>query len=217
VRSGLAEENGPTPERSDRKAWNDRYLRGDTPWALGAPSPPLVEAVRRGRIQRGRVAIPGAGTGDEAVFLARRGFDVTAFDIAPAACAALRRKAEEAGTAVTVVCCDALSELNGGPCRAAFDCLFEQTFFCAIPPERRPEYVRMAHDLLKPGGMLFGVFFVFPGGEDGPPFTTDEGELRSLFEPAFEILRLERCEWSHPRRAGEELWAEFRKPAGGGG
>lgn len=192
-----------TPE-----AWTQRYEDGNTPWDLGTVSPPFVEAVKQRRFTPGRLAIPGCGRGHEAIYFARHGFTVTAFDIAVPACNALRNAAHQAGVALNVEVGDALAV----PKRfeGAFDYVLEQTFFCAIDPNRRLEYVEAATKLLKPGGTLFGLFFDFKS-DDGPPFGSDADELRALFSDQFHIRVLERCETSHPRRRGDELWAEFEK------
>src|SRR5690606_8627042 len=73
--------------------WENRYQQGQTPWDLGTVSPPFVDVYNRRRLKPGRLAIPGSGPGHEAVYFASRGFDVTAFDVAPSACRALEARA----------------------------------------------------------------------------------------------------------------------------
>lgn len=196
------------PDQDRDIDWETRYQLEATPWDLGEVAPPFVDAFERGLVPPGRLAIPGAGLGHEAVFFARRGFAVTAFDIAPSACRALEERSRALGLTIDVVCGDvfaASSRYDG-----AFDAVLEQTFFCAILPERRADYVRLVQRLLKPNGLLFGVFFDIDD-EDGPPFGTDSEELRRLFEPAFDLVTLERCRTSHPRRRGQELWLMARR------
>jgi SAM-dependent methyltransferase len=65
--------------------------RGETtvPWADLAPNPQLVAWAEGNDVTGpGRAAVVGCGYGDDAEFLAARGFTVTAFDVAPTAVAA---------------------------------------------------------------------------------------------------------------------------------
>ena len=57
------------------------------PWADLAPNPNLVSWLERGQVDgKGKSAlVVGCGLGDDAEELSRRGFQVTAFDIAPSA------------------------------------------------------------------------------------------------------------------------------------
>jgi 2-polyprenyl-3-methyl-5-hydroxy-6-metoxy-1,4-benzoquinol methylase len=56
------------------------------PWADLKPNRNLVEWLDRGIVApRGRALVVGCGLGDDAEELARRGWTVTAFDIAPTA------------------------------------------------------------------------------------------------------------------------------------
>lgn len=62
------------------------------PWADGEPNPHLVEWLSGGAVPAGRKAlVVGCGMGYDAELLARHGFAVTAFDVAPTAVAAARR------------------------------------------------------------------------------------------------------------------------------
>ena len=72
-----------------------------------------------------------------------------------------------------------------------FDVVFEHTCFCAIPPERRPDYVSAVASALRPKGCLLAIFYLDPGldpGENGPPFGVTREELDALFGPRFTIL-----------------------------
>ena len=79
----------------DKAYWEERWRRAHG-WGLEA-NPYLVEVA--GGLPPGRVLDAGCGQGAEAVWLAGRGWRVTAVDISGAALAAARTRAEAAGVA----------------------------------------------------------------------------------------------------------------------
>jgi SAM-dependent methyltransferase len=84
------------PEQADAKArWENRYQTGDTPWDTGRPSAELVAVLDSGVIQPCRALELGCGTGTNAVYLAQRGFSVTAIDLSAAAIARAQRRARD--------------------------------------------------------------------------------------------------------------------------
>src|SRR3954463_4819979 len=80
--------------------WNRRYAENDTPWDMRIPSRELTRVLDNGLI-RGRTALElGCGTGTNAIFLAERGFQVTAVDGAALAIEQARRLADARNVAV---------------------------------------------------------------------------------------------------------------------
>ncbi|CAE7765106.1 unnamed protein product [Symbiodinium microadriaticum] len=67
------------------------------PWDVGIPQPALAVALADGEVLGPRILDIGCGTGENAVFLAENGFDVTAFDIVPAAVTLARQRLHAAG------------------------------------------------------------------------------------------------------------------------
>jgi thiopurine S-methyltransferase len=187
--------------------WQQRYLEGRTGWDLGAASPPLQAYIDQlGRTDL-RILVPGAGRGFEAEYLYRKGFDdFTVLDIAPFPLKQLADRLPSDFPAERLVEGD-FFEYDGGP----FDLILEHTFFCALPPEARPRYAEKMAELLRPGGILAGLFFDFPLTPDGPPFGGSPEEYQKLFAPGFSIRVLERARNSIPPRAGRELFFIFEK------
>jgi SAM-dependent methyltransferase len=93
----------------------------------------------------------------------------------------------------------------------SYDLILEQTFFCALSPSLRNDYVTHMHRLLKSGGKLVGLLFQFPLTESGPPFGGSATEYLDRFEPLFSIQTLETCYNSIPPRQGNELFFIFNK------
>ena len=90
--------------------WDTPY-RGRQPplWDAGRPSSELIKAVEGGTIRPCRVVELGCGSGTDAVYLAGRGFDVTAIDIAPTALSLAQEKARKAGASVRWLLADVLA------------------------------------------------------------------------------------------------------------
>lgn len=81
----------------------DAVYRGDgpyqavpAPWDIGAAQPSLLPVEAAGLIT-GAVLDAGCGTGENALFLAGKGYDVTGLDLAPAAIAQAQDKAKQRG------------------------------------------------------------------------------------------------------------------------
>lgn len=92
-----------------------------------------------------------------------------------------------------------------------FDLILEQTFFCALDPKLRRDYVNQMANLLTPEGRLIGLLFNIPLNTDHPPFGGNEEEYRKLFSSIFEIEIMETAYNSIPPRAGNELFIKLKK------
>jgi SAM-dependent methyltransferase len=94
--------------------------------------------------------------------------------------------------------------------QGCYDLILEQTFFCAIDPALRSNYVAKMIALLKPGGKLVGVLFnrMFDGG---PPFGGSKQEYEALFTPLFNQIKLEHCYNSLESRLNTELFLIAQK------
>jgi methyl halide transferase len=197
------------PSISRPDFWEGTYQQGQTGWDLGQAAPPFVGLLTGDDAPPpGRLLVPGCGRGHDALLFARFDFDVTGVDFAPSAVKAATVAARAAGLPATFVEADLFTLGRRWPGR--FDYVAEHTCFCAIDPARRPEYVEVVRDVLRPGGELIAIFFAH-GRPGGPPYTTDEAEVRALFEPSFDILGLAPATNSVPRRLGQEIVGRLRR------
>lgn len=188
---------------TDPQDWEQRYREGRTRWDLGGAPPVLVRAIAaRPAPPRLRVLVPGAGFGHDALAWARAGHRVASVDLAPSAVRALRACAERAGLTLDV----REGDLFALPAAwsSAFDVVWEQTCFCAIPPERRLDYVRAVAEALVPGGTYLGLFWNH-GQPAGPPYDIAWEAVRSLFLGRFEEAGAEPVPDSVPGRSHETL------------
>ena len=107
---------------NDPKRFEERYRTGNTPWDHGAVDFNLVEMVADRPIAPCQAIDVGCGTGDNAIWLARQGFEVSACDISPTAVEEARRRAQAAGAECSFCVLDFLGEdVPGGPFGIAFD------------------------------------------------------------------------------------------------
>lgn len=195
--------------KSQPTFWENRYQTANAPWDLGRPAPPLVHFFEQVIAPRtGEIIVLGCGQGQDAVFLAQQGLQVTAVDFAPSAIRATQKLAAAQNASLTALEQDIFR--LGASHSQQFDYLFEHTCFCAIAPERRQDYVALAAALLKPNGYLYGIFFTH-NRSGGPPWATTTDEVNQLFSPYFEVVSLQLIETSIPQRQGFEHFGVLRR------
>ena len=191
----------------DAEYWETRWQGQQTGWDIGQASPPLVQYLKGISDRQTRILIPGAGRAYEALYLHQQGYkQVFVCDWAPSAFDYLRETAPDFPEDHFLV--GNFFELEP---KAPFDLLLEQTFFCAIDPALRPQYVAKAAELLDDDGTLAGVLFAHEFPFPGPPFGGKAAEYHQLFSTAFEILTMEITPYSIAPRLGNELFVELKK------
>lgn len=153
------------------------YRHGTPPWDIGRPQPVIVDLAERGMFG-GAVLDAGCGTGENALYLASRGFDVVGVDAAPEAIAQARAKARERASVATFLVGDALAlERLGRIFDAAIDCGLFHTFTDAD----RLRFERSLHRALRPGARY--VLLCFSENQPGPfgPRRVTRAEIRATF------------------------------------
>ena len=189
--------------------WDARYVAGDTPWDKGAAHPALLARLKTLPIAA-RVLVPGCGAGHDVRAIAAEGAAfVLGLDVAPSALN-LARSFPKAGNE----CYQEGDFLTGNAVPpGSFDVLFEHTCLCAIPPERRADYVRAAAMALRDGGFLLAVFFTNPENPDphSPPFRCNLAEMTLLFSKDFEMLETSAAIPTYSERESRETLCLLRK------
>ena len=186
--------------------WSQRYHEKNTPWDMGTASPPLTAYLQTLNHKSQKILIPGAGNAYEAEWLWLNGFTNTyVADVAPEPLQGLKRR-------VPAFPDEQLLLGDFFALDQQFDLVVEQTFFCALQPRQREDYMLKMKEIIRPGGSLMGVLFDFPLTEQGPPFGGSLDEYKQLFSKEFKIHKLERCYNSIKARAGNELFIHLIKP-----
>lgn len=204
LRSGALEVEVPASvwaERFDavyREASGDR---GRVPWSHRKPNPAMVNwmnAEAHCHLRPGaRIAVVGCGLGEDAVFLADRGYDVCAFDISGAAIEWARRLHPQHAE---MFCTADLLDLPANLLHR-FDLAVEVHTLQAFPPSFRGSIARGIADLLTHGGLVLACARGRPDDVPldqvtGPPFALTPAELSEAMseaglEPVGEVVSFE--------------------------
>jgi SAM-dependent methyltransferase/3-polyprenyl-4-hydroxybenzoate decarboxylase len=183
VRHVLAE-IAPHPRLpADPDAWERLWSTTATahlPWHGDALDAPLAAALDARKVSGRRLVDLGTGAGTVAIEAARRGFTVTATDVAPTA---LGRARERAGELPIVWVLDDVTACRlPGP----FDVAVDRGLLHCLPRDRWPAYAAAVTNVIAPGGSLLLVAHE-PGGELATTPVTD-ADVRGLLS-SFELVR----------------------------
>jgi SAM-dependent methyltransferase len=155
-------------ERGEPLAWFERLYReaaagaAAVPWADLVPNPHLVEWLEAHPSTPGRALDVGTGLGDNAEELARRGWEVVAFDISGTAIDGARKRFPASPVHYTV------ANLLRPPAawHGAFDLVAETYTLQVLPPAERAVAARKLGDLVARAGTLV---VIARGREPGDP------------------------------------------------
>jgi len=185
--------------------WNNQYEANTTGWDLGEVSPPLKAYIDQLTNKNLKILIPGCGNSYEGEYLLKNGFtNITVIDIATHLVHRLQVKFAPDPN-INIVQGDFFKH------EGKYDLILEQTFFCALNPSLRIDYVAKMNELLVPGGKLVGVLFDREFEQQGPPFGGCKCQYEPMFERDFEIKTFELCNNSFVKRSGTELFINLAK------
>lgn len=172
-----------------KRRFEEIYRSGNMPWDIGRPDFNLRQILKTFDIAGGRALEIGCGTGDNAMFLAQSGFDVTATEIVDRALEAACSKAKDKGVNCRFVLKDILEK--DIPC-TPFNFVFDRGCFHSFDsPDKRKKFAQVVAGHLAPGGYWLSLL----GNADekrqgpGPPQRTAL-EIIEAVEPFFEIILL---------------------------
>ncbi|NKY11380.1 SAM-dependent methyltransferase [Cellulomonas hominis] len=181
----------PREVRHDRAFWEERYRSADRIWS-GRPNAQLV--AEAGDLPPGRALDVACGEGGDALWLASRGWEVTAVDLAQAALDRVDAALEQAGPEVAARVRTVRGDIGSwDPGAGRYD-LVTSHFLHLPPADRAPAFARMAA-AVAPGGTLLVV------AHHGSDLATTIGrpDLPELFfEPAEVVAALEPGDWDVP-------------------
>ena len=172
----------------------------EIPWNIESTPEILIELLETGMVASCKALDAGCGTGNYAVYLAGRGFEVTGIDISPSAIEIAKKNASSKGVECDFIVADVLGDLK--EVNGTFDFVYDWQLMHHIFPLDRERYINHIHRLLNPGGQYLSVCFSEEspqfGGEgkyrktplDTMLYFSSESEMISLFKPLFDIREL---------------------------
>jgi SAM-dependent methyltransferase len=166
--------------------FTDRYLRGETPWDSGKPCEELLRVLGAGTLTGKTVLEFGCGTGTNAVELARRGFVVTAVDIAEPAIRIARDKARAATVTVDFRVADVLKDDLGGP----YDVLFDSGVYHCLRTIDLKGFQEFLRKSTRPGRWWLSLAGNAKEDTDPGPPVVSEDEIRAELGSLFDIVEL---------------------------
>ena len=164
--------------------------------------------VESGQIKPCRAVEFGCGTGNDAIYLATQGFDVTAIDISPTALNIAEQKATQAGVKVNWLLADILHPPQLKP----FDFVYDRGCYHEVRQHHANEYVaalaKLTHAtsqiLILAGNANKDPYWRF----EGPPRVREQ-DIRQDFAATFRLLHLDtfRFDPAPPEREGALAWS----------
>lgn len=161
------------------------YRLGATPWDGHEPPEPLVDLIEGpGSLPPGDMLDIGCGTGGDAIYGARHGWNVTGLDSVPQALEQARRNARAAEAQVRFVQAD-ISRPGDGELGASYTLLLDGGCLHGLTPSQLQNAAARLTDLAKSGATL--LVFAFAPGRRGPaPRGIDPAQIPALF-PQWDI------------------------------
>lgn len=166
-----------------REDWDRRYAEVESLWAH-RPNRWLVAETEA--LAPGRALDLACGEGQNAVWLAERGWQVTGVDFSAVAIEKARMRAEHAGVEVDFVCADLL---DFEPEATSFDLVV--VLFLHIGASERRQVLGRAARALAPGGTFLLIGHHSANLEEGVGGPTDPDLLHTPGEVASELPGLE--------------------------
>ena len=199
--------NNISPEYPD--FWNQKYINNDDQWDIGSPTPIFIDWSKT-LSNRKKILIPGSGRGHDALYLGQKNHDVYAIDFSCEAIKYLKLKSKKLNIKVNAICEDFFNLSNY---YGTMDIILEYTFFCAINPKLRMEYIHETLKLLKDNGLFVGIFLPLDKhlSEGGPPYGVNLDQTMDCFSEYYDIIECKKSKLTIEPRFNNEVFTIMRK------
>lgn len=191
----------------DRRIFERLYGRAsraeELPWHEPEP-PALLGKALQGRKTAGKALDLGCGAGTYSLWLAERGYSVTAIDFMPQAVRMASERAEAAKLDVTVAQADVTADATRLAHPGPFDVILDVGCLHGLPDPLRPAYKRQILSWLAPDGDYILLHFGRRGWWDLWPIgprRISRADIGSYFAP-----ELEEREWDPRTDRGMPLF-----------
>jgi len=185
----MSQDQSPHENPFDQQFWDERYGGSEDVWS-GAPNPLLVE--RASGLTPGTALEVGSGEGADAIWLASRGWQVTALDLSPVGLARAASRAAALGADVADnITWQQADLLEWKPSTQRFDLVTAQ--FMHLPRAALEVLHRQLAAVVAPGGSLLVVGH-HPADHDGSAHRPDRDlfftaeQVAAVLDDCWEIL-----------------------------
>eukprot|EP00934_Nitzschia_sp_Nitz4_P007348 Nitzschia sp. Nitz4//scaffold147_size54853//20822//21691//NITZ4_006615-RA/size54853-processed-gene-0.22-mRNA-1//-1//CDS//3329536687//7338//frame0 len=221
--------------------WETLWKEGLTPWDLGGPTKAMISEVASKNLAPTTALIPGCGTGYDLVSLGRYldslkdsasppstvvGLDISETSLRMAQEYLEATLERDGPTQTDILLCkgdffaspttwDTLYQTGSSSVPEQYDFIFDYTFFCAIPPELRPNFAPQVNQLLNTDGHLLTLMFPLTTKEKaeaskdvGPPYlmcVESYKEFMNAGDLYLETPEPYECDDTAHHRKGQEL------------
>jgi ubiquinone/menaquinone biosynthesis C-methylase UbiE len=164
----------------DRNTFESAYA-GKAPWDVGKPQNAFVDVADQ---ITGAILDAGCGTGENALFFAAKGHQVTGIDFLEEPIRRARRKAADRAVQVNFMVMDALALKS---LSERFDSVIDCGLFHVFSDDDRKRYVEGVASVVKPGGKLFLMCFSDQQPGTQGPRRVSRNELHDAFANGWQI------------------------------
>jgi len=185
------------PKSTELPDWDTIYRQGTPPWETGYPSGELVRILDEGAIEPGETLELGCGTGVDAVFLARRGFDVTAVDSSPLALERARVRAEREDVLARFVLDDVF---QFGRTAGQFDLVYDAGFYDFIREFDLTGFLDLLWRVTRPGSYYLALAGSTRERASGGPPRVSKEQIRDELGRLFDFVHLRPFRFESPHR-----------------
>lgn len=180
------------------QTFDELYRGGTAAWEVGRPQPEVV-ALADGGFFTGRVLDIGCGTGENALMLSARGYDLLGIDQIESVVQQASGKAAERKLSAQFKVHDALNLATLG---ITFDTVLDSAVFHGFSDSERPRYAESVASVLRPGGRMAMICFSEHETREGGPRRVTQQEIRDTFAGGWAIDEI------RPIRYAAHLYAD---------
>jgi len=190
--------------------WNTKYKNNDTSWDIGEATPIFINWSKSLKSNQ-KILVPGAGNGHDALYLASLDHEVYALDFSKNAINNIQNQASVKSISINTICKDFFNLDKAY--NNYFDVIVEYTFFCAIPINKRTDYIKKIYNLLNSNGIFVAILLPInkPLSEGGPPYGVNINKTISDFKEYFNIIEIDKSPISITPRKDNEVFVILSK------
>lgn len=194
--------------------WDASYREGTPSWETGEPAAELIRLVREKTIRPCRTLELGCGTGANAIYLAKSGFEMTAVDSSPTALERARVRAEREDALLRLVFADAF---EFGQTAGQFDLVFDIGLYHFIRHTDLERYLDLLWRTTRPGSHYLTIAARKTDSLPGSPPPVPQKQMHRELGRLFEVVEVRECRLEGVSvKAGYPAWScLMRRPVVG--